>query len=45
MTAQNPNALYACINFGEATAPVKIEKQSIFVNGDIGTVLQELLSM
>ena len=45
MTAQNPNALYACINFGEVTAPVKIEKQSIFVNGDIGTVLQELLSM
>lgn len=43
MTAKNPNALYVCINFGEAFAPYEIEKRSLCINGDIGGVLQELL--
>ncbi|MBR2284432.1 MAG: Sir2 silent information regulator family NAD-dependent deacetylase [Ruminococcus sp.] len=42
MTAQNPNAVYACLNFGEAYAPDEIAKQSICINGDIRAVLEEL---
>lgn len=42
MTAKNPKATYACINFGEADCPKEIEKQSICVNGDIAEVLKEL---
>lgn len=42
MTAQNKNATYACINFGEAVAPSEIEKQSICINKDISQVLKEL---
>lgn len=39
MTAENPKAVYACINFGEAAAPAEIEKQSVCINGDIGDIL------
>lgn len=42
MTAQNVNAVYACINLGEAGCPEIIHKQSICIDGDIGTVLKEL---
>ncbi len=42
MTAANPNARYACINFGEAAAPEKIASRSICINADIGKVLTEL---
>ena len=42
MTAQNPNATYACINYGEAAAPSEIAKQSICINKDISKVLQDL---
>jgi len=41
-TNENPDAVYACINYGEAVAPREIEKQSICINGDIGEVLKEL---
>ena len=40
MTAQNPNATYACINYGEAYAPEEIRKQAVCFNGDVGTVLE-----
>ena len=43
MTAHNPNAIYACLNNGEAACPREIEKQSICINRDVGTVLEELL--
>lgn len=43
MTHQNPKATYACINFGEATAPREIKDRSICLDGDIGTVLADLL--
>lgn len=39
MTAQNPKAAYACINYGEAVCPKEIEKQSICIDDDIGKVL------
>ena len=42
MTAQNPKATYACINFEEALCPEEIKDQSILITGDIGEVLKEL---
>lgn len=42
MTAQNPAATYACINFGEAVCPKELDKQAICIDGDIGEVLQAL---
>jgi NAD-dependent SIR2 family protein deacetylase len=39
MTMNNPKAVYACINYGEAVAPREIEKRSICINGDIGEVI------
>ena len=43
MTEKNPNAGYACINFGEAAVPLKIEKQSICINDDIGEILKKMV--
>ena len=40
--AQNPKAVYACINYGEADCPPQIEKRAILINEDIGKVLNEL---
>lgn len=42
MTVKNPNAIYACINHGQAVCPEEIEKQSICIDADIGSVLQTL---
>ena len=42
MTAKNPNAIYACINQGQADCPQEIEQRSICMNADIGQVLQSL---
>jgi len=44
MTAQNPEATYACINFEEALCPEEIWDQAILITGDIGEVLKELKS-
>ena len=43
MTAANPRAVYACINYGEAACPKEIAGRSIVVNADIGEVLSALL--
>ena len=43
MTMQNRNAVYVCINAGEAVCPCEIEGQSVCVNEDIGAVLGALL--
>ena len=43
MTAENPQATYACINYGEAACPEEIEKRSILIDGDIGEVVRALL--
>ncbi len=40
MTAENPKAVYACINFSDAYAPAEIRNQSICIGGDIGKVLK-----
>ena len=42
MTAKNPKAVYACINYGEAYAPEEIEERSICINADIGEALRQL---
>ena len=43
MTNDNPKAVYACLNFNEATCPEQIKKQSICLDGDSGRVIEELL--
>ena len=40
MTAKNPKAVYACVNYGEAYAPGEIAERSICINGDIGILLK-----
>ena len=40
--AQNPDAIYACINFGQAVAPEAIQDRAICINGDIAQVLAQL---
>ena len=42
MTAKNPKAIYACVNFGEAVCPEDIREQAICIDGDIGAVIDEL---
>ena len=42
MTAENPKAVYACVNYNEAYCPAQIEKQSICIDGDIGDILSKL---
>ncbi len=44
MTANNPKAIYACINLGEAICPKAIEKQSVCINADIKGILEALKS-
>ena len=42
MTYQNPKAVYACVNYGEAYAPREIMDRSICIDGDIGNLLKKL---
>ncbi len=42
LTAQNGQATYACINFGEALCPERIAGQAICINDDIGNVLSSI---
>ena len=44
MTAKNPNAIYACINQGQAVCPQEIERQTICIDADIDTVLHKIMS-
>ena len=45
MTAKNPKAFYACINFGEAFCPQEIEKRSVCIDADIGNVLRDVAAV
>lgn len=40
MTAKNPNAVYCCVNFGEAFCPEQIRSQAVCISGDISAVLK-----
>jgi len=42
MTAENPEAVYACLNYNEAFCPKKLEAQSVCINSDIGALLSKL---
>ena len=41
-TAENKNATYACINFGDASAPKEIANRSICIDEDIHKVINDL---
>lgn len=43
MTAQNPKAHYICVNLGGAFAPPEIKSQSVCIDADILTVIDNLL--
>lgn len=40
MTMANPEALYACLNYGEAYCPRQIEDRAICIDDDIGKTLR-----
>lgn len=40
MTAENSNAVYACVNRGQALCPKEIESRSLCIDGDIGDILK-----
>ena len=42
MTMANPEALYACLNYGEAYCPRQIEDQAICIDDDIGETLRAI---
>ena len=43
MTAQNPKAIYACLNAGQAYTPKGILSQTISINDDIGGVFNRIV--
>ena len=42
MTDRNPNAVYVCLNYGQAYAPEGIRKRAVCINGDIGEILEQI---
>ena len=42
MTAENPKAIYACVNLGEAWAPGEIAGRAICIDGNIGEVFKKI---
>jgi len=42
MTSENPKAVYACVNYGDAVCPRGIEKQSICLDEDIGKAICDI---
>ena len=42
LTSQNPKAVYACLNYGEAYAPDEIRQRAICINSDICEILKML---
>ena len=42
MMYQNPEAVYACVNYGEAYAPREIGERAICIDTDIRDVLQKV---
>lgn len=43
MTAENPNATFACLNYGQAGVPPEIKSQSICIDGNIHEVIEEMM--
>ena len=42
LTLQGRQAVYACVNTGQALAPQALGRRAICVDGDIGAVLRDL---
>lgn len=42
MTTDEPEAIYACVNFGEAFCPEDIREKSICIDADIGKDIEDL---
>lgn len=42
MTAANPKAVYACLNYSDVRCPRSMERQAICIAGDIGDTLRRL---
>lgn len=43
MTAQDPEATYACVNLGQAVCPEELKGRAICIDGDIGQAVRELV--
>ena len=43
MTAKDPDAVYACVNYGEAVCPEQIRERSVCIDGDVGKVIREMM--
>ena len=43
MTVKNPNAIYACINQGQAICPDEIRHKSICIDGDISNAINKCM--
>ena len=43
MTVKNPNAIYACINQGQAICPAEIRHKSICINDDISNTINKCM--
>lgn len=43
MTAENPKAVYVCINIGAASCPREIESRSICISADIFKVIEDII--
>ncbi len=43
MVLENPDAVYACLNYDEAFAPEQIGDRSIVIDGDSGDVFREII--
>lgn len=44
MTYQNPDAVFVCINLGDAFVPVKIKMRSLCIDADISQTLHRILT-
>lgn len=44
MTAENPNAVYICINYDQPLCPKEISQQAICIKADISTVMEDLIN-
>ncbi len=44
MTAENPKAIYACINMNEAYVPGEISDRAICIDGDIGNAIESCVN-
>ena len=42
MAAKNPDAMYSCINYGDARCPKEIANRSICIDSDIGEVIEKI---